>query len=60
MTNRNKHSLDVMKKNFNKTIDNVIKVLLEPKSVPLKLPKLKKKIENKAPLKSNSKLKKVT
>ena len=65
MTNRGKHSLDAMKKEFNKTIDRVIEVIPEtPKPVSLKLPKLQKKTEDKLPMKSAKiklpKLKKVT
>ena len=62
MTNRGKHSLDAMKKEFNKTIDRVIEVIPEtPKPVSLKLPKLQKKTESKPPAKIKlPKLKKVT
>ena len=43
MTNRNKHSLEAMKKEFNKILDNVVSQIPEtPKPVSLKLPKLKK------------------
>ena len=60
--NRKKHSLDTMKKEFNQIIDNVISQIPEtPKPVSLKLPKLKKKTDNKPQAKIKlPKLKKVT
>ena len=60
--NRKKHSLDAMKKEFNQIIDNVISQIPEtPKPVSLKLPKLKKKTDNKPQAKIKlPKLKKVT
>ena len=62
MNNRGKHSLDAMKKEFNKILDNLIEQV--PTNVSLKLPKLKKKTESKLPMKSAKiklpKLKKVT
>ena len=62
MTNRNKHSLDTMKKEFNKMLDNVISQIPEtPKPVSLKLPKLTKTKNNKPSAKIKlPKLKKVT
>ena len=57
--NRGKHSLDTMKKEFNKILDNVVSQI--PSEVGLKLPKLKKKTDSKPPAKIKlPKLKKVT
>ena len=59
MNNRGKHSLDAMKNEFNKILDNLLEQI--PKNVSLKLPKLKKKTESKPPAKIKlPKLKKVT
>ena len=62
MNNRGKHSLDAMKNEFSKILDNLLEQI--PKNVSLKLPKLKKKTESKLPMKSAKiklpKLKKVT
>ena len=57
--NRSKHSLEAMKKEFNKILDNIIEQTPQPMS--LKLPKLKKKTDSKPPAKIKlPKLKKVT
>ena len=59
MNNRGKHSLDTMKREFNKILDNLLEQV--PTNVSLKLPKLKKKTESKPPAKIKlPKLKKVT
>ena len=59
MNNRGKHSLDAMKNEFSKILDNLLEQI--PKNVSLKLPKLKKKTESKPPAKIKlPKLKKVT
>ena len=59
MTNRSKHSLEAMKKEFNKILDNLVEQI--PTNVSLKLPKLKKKTDSKPPAKIKlPKLKKVT
>ena len=59
MNNRGKHSLDAMKNEFSKILDNLLEQI--PKNVSLKLPKLKKKTDSKPPAKIKlPKLKKVT
>ena len=60
--NRSKHSLEAMKKEFNKILDNVVSQIPEtPQPVSLKLPKLKKKGSKTPPAKIKlPKLKKVT
>ena len=60
--NRSKFSLKTMAKEFNHIIDDALKAIPEtPKPMNLKLPKLKKKTDNKPPAKIKlPKLKKVT
>ena len=65
MWNRNKFSLTTMAKEFNRLLDDAIKIIPQtPQHMSLKLPKLKKKTESKLPMKSAKiklpKLKKVT
>ena len=55
MTNRNKHSLEAMKKEFNKILDNVVSQIPEtPQPMSLKLPKLKKKGSKTSPNKNQT------